>query len=164
MRFCLNKQPLCHCDYKTEFETIHETKISFITFQIVSNLRRLLYTPKDLKLYGAPYIANVHFIFESLIVSRVRYGLSVYGSDPTSLRKIDRFLERCYEKNFCTFRFDIFTLRQQEDLRNLRRIQTNPNHPLHQYLTSFKKKRRAHESISPCFLQSCFIFLIFLFQ
>jgi len=152
MRFCLNRHPFCQCEYKADtFESITEMKILGVIFQsncsfqkhcrrLLCDLRRLLYIMKDLKLNGVP-IDNIHLIFESLIISRVRYGLSVYGSDSISLRKIDRFLERCYEKNFCKSPFNISTLRQEEDLRNLRRIKSHVNHPLNDYLTSFKKDR-----------------------
>ena len=152
MRFCLNRHPLCQCEYKTDrFGAIEEMKILGVTFQsncsfqkhchrLVNDLRRLLYILRDLKLNGVP-TDNIHLIFESLILSRVRYGLSVYGSDSISLRKIDRFLERCYEKNFCTSRFHILKLCQEEDLRNYVRITSTGTHPLHHYLTSFKKNR-----------------------
>ena len=152
MRFCLNRHPFCQCEYNVDtFETVTDMKILGVIFQsnctfqkhcrrLVCDLRRLLYILIDLKLNGVP-LDNIHLIFDSLIISRVRYGLSVYGSDSTSLRKIDRFLERCYEKNFCKSRFYIFNLLQEEDLRNLRRIQSDSNHPLHNYLSSFKKDR-----------------------
>lgn len=159
MRFCLNRHPFCQCEHKEDvFETIEEAKILGITFQsdcsfrkhchrLVSNLRRQLYILRDLKLNGIP-TSNIHLIFESLIISRVRYGLSIYGSDVTSLRKIERFLERCYQKNFCTSQFNILNLRQEEDLRNLRRIQSNSNHPLYPYLSAFKKDRTTRHAFS----------------
>ena len=93
MRFCLNRRPFCQCEYHGTFETVDEAKILGITFQsdtsfrkhchrLVSHLRRLLYILKDLKINGIP-TDNVNMIFESLILSRVRYGLSVYGADDT---------------------------------------------------------------------------------
>jgi hypothetical protein len=152
MRFCLNRRPFCQCVYKEDiFETVDEAKILGVTFEsdcsfrkhcrrLVSHLRRLLYILKDLQLNGVP-ADNIHLVFEALILSRVRYALSIYGSDDISLRKVDRFLERCYEKNLCTHRISILSLRDEEDRRNLRRIQGIPNHPLFLYLSSFKKTR-----------------------
>ena len=151
MRFCLNRRPFCQCEYHGTFETVDEAKILGITFQsdtsfrkhchrLVSHLRRLLYILKDLKINGIP-TDNVNMIFESLILSRVRYGLSVYGADDILLRKIDRFLERCHEKNYCTRRITASGLRSEEDRRNKQRILNDPSHPLFHYLTSFTKTR-----------------------
>lgn len=152
MRFSLNHKPICKCRSPEQvLNSVNETKILGIIFQsdcsfrkhtqsLLSHLRAMLYLFKDLKLNDIS-IEEIDKVFHSLIISRIRYGLSVYGSDASSLRKIDRFLRRCFEKNLCKSRILISDLLQSEDLRNARNILANPHHPLHQYLTTHRKLR-----------------------
>ena len=152
MRFCLNRCPNCQCkQVDAQFDSIEEARILGITFQadcsfrkhcrrLVSELRRQLYIFKDLKLSNIP-LRDIYTIFDSLIVSRIRYGLSIYGSDTKSIRRIDRFLERCFEKNLCPSPIRVLQLRQQEDQRQMNKILLNPRHPMYDYLTSFSKSR-----------------------
>ncbi len=159
MRFCLNKSPTCQCNTPdVVFETIEEAKILGLTFQtdcsfrkhcdrLIGHLRRESYLLKDLRLSGVS-LRDIDSVFESLILSRVRYGLSIYGSDENSLRKIDRFLNRCFEKKLCLTRLSIFDLLKQEDERAKNRILMNKNHPLYEYLTSYKKDRTTRHGFS----------------
>lgn len=150
--FSLNNNPFCEClTLDHNINSADEAKILGITFQsdcsfrkhcrsLLSHLRGTLYYLKDLKLNDIS-IGEIDKVFHSLIISRIQYGLSVYGSDTSSLRKLDRFLERCYEKRWCTQRVHISELLRIEDRRNARNILMNPRHPLHDYLTSQKKSR-----------------------
>ena len=159
MRFCLNKSPVCQCKpYDVGFESIEEAKILGLIFQadcsfrkhcrrLIGNLRRETYILKDLRLNGIP-LRDIDSVFNSLILSRVRYGLSIYGSDEGSLRKVDRFLERCFEKKLCSARVSIYHLLQQEDQRVMKNILMNQNHPLYEYLTSYKKDRTTRHAFS----------------
>jgi hypothetical protein len=150
LRFCLNRLPYCQCSkIDEEFENVDSAKILGITFQsdcsfrnhgrrLITELRKLLYILRDLKLNAVPQ-EDIQHVFESLIISRVRYGLSIYGSDDYTLKKINVFLEKCFNRKFCSKRYNVFQLRHLEDQRSLKNILRNPSHPLHNYITSFRK-------------------------
>ena len=152
LRFCLNKVPYCQClEIDEEFECVDKAKILGLVFQsdcsfrnhgrrLISELRKLLYILRDLKLQKVS-MDDIQLVFDSLIISRIRYGLSVYGSDYFTLKKINVFLEKCFSKNYCSQHYDVFHLRHLEDQRNLRNILRNPNHPLFSYISSFRKDR-----------------------
>ena len=60
---------------------------------LVSFLRNSLYIIRDLRLTSfSP--KDIDQVFEALILSRIRYCISVYGSDQHSIDKIDKFLLR----------------------------------------------------------------------
>ena len=79
---------------------------------------------------------EVDKVFDALITSRVRYGLSVYGSDHAVLKKVERFLHRCREKGFTTDHRTTEDLLKEEDDKLKHKILTNHLHPLLPFLTS----------------------------
>jgi hypothetical protein len=159
IRFCLNRTPYCECLYIEDcFATVNSAKILGVTFQedcsfrihcrrLLSELRSSLYLFKDLKANGTS-VADLHQVFQSLIISRIRYGISVYGSDSYSLLLIDKFLRKCHEKRYCEFPFDAQHLLREEDERNLTNILLNPRHPLHEYIVSHRKVRTTRHNFT----------------
>jgi hypothetical protein len=159
VRFCLNRIPHCECSRKEEhFATVEHVKILGITFQtncsfrkhchrLLSEFRSSLFLLKDLKINGFS-TNDIHHVFESLVISRVRYGLSIFGSDSTSLKDIDKFLQKCYEKGYSKTKFDIMELLQEEDQRNLKNILLNINHPLHNYIIAYRKPRTTRHNFT----------------
>lgn len=152
LRFSINRRPYCQCEAALDkFETVDTIKILGVIFQadcsfsrhckhLLSCLRSLMYMFKDLQSQNVP-IEDKQKVFEALVVSRIRYGLSIYGSDTSALKKVDSFLEKCYEKRICQKRISIYDLLKEEDHRNLMNILHNTNHPLHHYITKHKKAR-----------------------
>ena len=152
LRFSINRRPYCQCEAALDkFETVDTIKILGVIFQadcsfsmhcksLLSCLRSLMCMFKDLQLQNVP-IEDKQKVFEALVVSRIRYGLSIYGSDTSALKKVDSFLERCYEKRICKNRISIYDLLKEEDHRNLMNILHNTKHPLHHYITKHKKAR-----------------------
>ena len=152
IRFCLNNVPYCKCVPKlSTCSTVSEMKILGVTFQencsfskhctlLLCHLRSLLYLFKDLKLKSVS-LKEISRCFDAIVVSRIRYGISVYGSDAGALKKIDAFLERCYAKGYCAERIFVEELLKTEDQRLLKNILCNVKHPLRDYLLSRKKDR-----------------------
>ena len=159
VRFCLNRTPFCQCLRSEEhFDTVKSVRILGIIFQddcsfgkhcryLLSHLRSLIYLFKDLRLNGTT-IDGMHQVFESLVVSRIRYGISVYGSDTASLKRIDKFLQKCFERQYCKIKFETKEILRQEDNRNLKNILMNPTHPLHDYLVSRRKLRTTRHNFT----------------
>ena len=152
IRFCLNHKPDCKCSSTpTAFCEESEIKILGVIFQsnclftqhtvkLLSHLRSLLYLLKDLRLKNVP-LKDVSQIFDALIISKIRYAISVYGSDVNALRKVDTFLEKCYVKKYCTTRVFVHDILKEEDHRLRENILCNPRHPLHSVLHSQRKTR-----------------------
>ncbi|MEL7308729.1 MAG: reverse transcriptase family protein, partial [Pseudomonadota bacterium] len=152
IRFCLNNVPVCKClPSVTSCSQVSEQKILGVIFEencsfkkhcksLLSHLRSLLFLFKDLKLKSVP-LRDIGRFFNGIIVSRIRYGISVYGSDTRSLKKIDKFLEKCYDKQYCTQRIFVNDILRSEDKRLLHEILCNTRHPLYDYLTSHFKHR-----------------------
>jgi len=152
IRFCLNRRPFCQClGVEKKFDTVDEITILGVIFQsdcsfrrhckrLLSALRSMMFLFKDLSLQNVN-VEDKHKVFEALVVSRIRYGLSVYGSDANSLKKIDDFLARCYIRQISKNRISVYDLLREEDQRNMTNILYNSKHPLHEYLIRHKKHR-----------------------
>jgi hypothetical protein len=157
IRFCLNYSPDCKClAMSTDFGEESELKILGVTFQtncrftqhtkkLLSHLRSLLYLFKDLRLKQVSP-KNINKIFDALIVSRIRYAISVYACDNNALKKIDAFLEKCYIKKYSTTRISIHDILNEEDQRLMTNILCNPRHPLRPVLLTQRKTRHTRHN------------------
>lgn len=61
-------------------------------------------------------------VFTSIIISKIRYDISAYGSNSKTIEKNNRILERCHEKGFSP------TKRQRTSHLERRRQQTRAKH------------------------------------
>lgn len=159
LRFCLNRVPCCKCDnVSLPIETVNKANILGITFQqdlkfthhttkLLANLKRQLYVLRDLK-HAHASTSDIDTVFQAIIISRIRYGLPVYGSDKYSLTRIDEFLKRCFDKGWSSKRHNIYELLAAEDQRMVESILSRPNHPLHEYLTRSEKPRKTRHCFS----------------
>ena len=156
IRFCLNRFPVCDCvPSVTSFPNAADMKILGLTFQedcqftkhgsqMLSHLRRVLYFFKDLKLRNVS-LTDLHRLFDSIVVSRIRYGISVYGADHRVLKKVDSFLDKCFAKGFCATRVSAYELLTCEDQRLMHSILDNLQHPLRPYILSRMKTRTTRQ-------------------
>ena len=161
LHFCLNRRPICSCQiHDIGFKTVKETNILGVIFQsdckfdrhikrLLSTLKSTLFYLKDARLHGAT-IDEINLLFQSLIISRIRYGISVYGSDHNALEKVNKFLVRCNEKGYSSKMTSASEILRVEDERLLKNILQNPKHPLHEYIvtriTSSRTRRLIHFS------------------
>ena len=152
MRFSLNPHPknCCSCDRLGSIHEVTQLKILGVTFQhnglftnhvkkLLAHVRSLLYMIKDLHHHQMP-LNEVNRLFESIILSRIRYAISVYGCDDAALRKIDTFLQKCYDKKYCKERVSVYTMLENEDRRLLNQILSNQQHPLRPYIIKHKRE------------------------
>lgn len=152
IRFCLNYHPSCSCLYNTsKYKEVPNANILGIVFQnnclfsnhvisLIAKLKRSLYVIRDLKLANTRG-CDIDTVFNALIISRIRYGISVYGSDPQTISKLDAFLQKCHEKRYCSQKYSASDILKSEDQRTLRNILSNPCHPLIQFLEANPKSR-----------------------
>lgn len=156
IRFCLNRHPSCTCHINNlKYETVESVPILGIRFQtncsfrlhrkkLLATLRSHLYIIRDLK-HNNKTQKEIDTVFNSLIVSKVRYGISTYASDIKSLDKIHAFLIRCHEKGYTSIRHSAHSILEQEDLRLTQNILHNPRHPLHDYIARNTKHRHTRQ-------------------
>lgn len=166
IRFSINRnQANCNCVYdRTKYNEVSNSKILGIHFDsncrfsthwnvLSANLKRTLFILRDLQLSGAKQ-KEIDKVFEALILSRIRYGLPVYGSDHTVMGQIDHFLHRCYQKGFTSSTMSAEELLNREDQRILASILSNPLHPLLPFLTSCPTQnnmtRQSYTQLKPC--------------
>lgn len=153
IRFSLNKSHTCNC-IKSEFKHCSTIDILGIIFQdnckfsahvkhLIFKLRAILYQLKDLKLNSLP-MKEIDRVFQALIISKIRYGISIYGSDDHAMDKLNNFLNSCHRHHFTSLKFDAYNIRAEEDHRNLTNIIHNTKHPLH----TFFKEKKQHTSSS----------------
>ena len=158
IRFCLNKRPSCSCNITTDFQTVSSTNILGITFQqdcsfrihrkkLIASLRSLLYVIRDIKLKNKTD-KEIDTVFNALIISKIRYGISTYGSDSKTIDKLTTFLQRCHEKGFSPTKYNAQQILEQEDKRLVINILKNPRHPLHSYLTKQRKSRQTRQAFT----------------
>jgi len=157
LRFCLNHHPTCSCDIP-QLATKSHFNILGITFQtngkftkhckiLLNHLRRTLFVIRDLKLNSFSK-RHIDQVFEALIISRVRYCISVYGSDSNSISKIDKFLDSCFRHHYCYTRFSASDILKSEDARIATNILQNPHHPLHNELKKNESKRTTRHNFT----------------
>lgn len=146
IRFNLLGNLNCPCKQDGTYETVSFSKVLGVYFdsnclfhthgkQLIGSLKRMLYVIKDLKLNNFKS-CDIDKVFDALILSRIRYGISIYGSDWRVLKKINSFLTKCFQKGHTSTLQTAEEILQREDKRLLHSIISNPMHPLLPFLTS----------------------------
>ena len=75
---------------------------------------KCLYVIRTLKAEGYSHV-ELNYLFNSLIITIINYGLSVYGYSQAELNTIQRFLDRCYRRNYITGPVNIYDLLEKQD-------------------------------------------------
>ena len=152
IRFTLNPTSVHHCVCETiKIESVSQLNLLGITFQrnclftkhvegLIAQCKSLLYLIKDLHLHGAS-LRDKDKLFNAVILAKIRYGLPVYGCDQRAVEKLDKFLEKCKQRNFTSYSTNIQDLLKKEDKRLLHNIMNNNQHPLRAYLLTHAKQR-----------------------
>ena len=50
---------------------------------------------------------EIDHLFNSIVIPKLLYGLSVYGASVSDLTVIQRFLKRCYKKRYTLVNYNI---------------------------------------------------------
>ena len=87
---------------------------------------------------------EIDHLFNSIVIPKLLYGLSVYGASVSDLTVIQRFLKRCYKMRYTSVNYNIYDLLEKSDRRlfyNLKR----DNHPLKSLLPRYKDYLKTSE-------------------
>ena len=80
---------------------------------------------------------EIDHLFNSIVIRKLLYGLSVYAASVSELTVIQRFLKRCYKRRYTSVNYNIYELLEKSDRRlfyNLKR----DDHPLKSLLPRYK--------------------------
>ena len=69
---------------------------------------------------------NKLYLFKTLVLPILTYGLAVYGASDSDLNVIQRFLDRCHKRHFTSQTVSIFNLLEQQDKSAFKRAIDNP--------------------------------------
>ena len=158
IRFSLNptNEDLCQCKPIDDLSAVTKIKLLGIVFQrnflftehvkcLISHCKSLLYLLKDLRIHKAS-MQDLEKLFNAVILSRIRYGISVYGCDQRALQKVNCFLQKCHIRNYISKPISAYDLLKTEDTRILNNILSSANHPLRAYILTHKKSGRTRHN------------------
>ena len=83
-------------------------------------------------------LCDIDLFFKSVILSKLTYGLSVYGACNAELNVVQSFLNRCFRRHYSSKLFDIYQLLEQSDKSLFLKARANVCHPLHSLLPKVK--------------------------
>ena len=73
---------------------------------------------------------DVDYVFRSIVLPKLTYGLPVYPSSIPELTTVQNFLQRCFKRRYISYQIDIYNVLEEVD-RSLFRISSMPGHPLY---------------------------------
>ena len=92
-----------------------------------------------------------HF-FNSVVIPKLLYGLSVYAASVSDLTVIQRFLQRCYKRRYTSANYNIYELLEKSDRRLFCSLKRD-HHPLKSFLPRYKDHTvnlRRNSIVRPC--------------
>ena len=111
---------------------------------------KCLYIIRNLRKEG--YVQHeIDHLFDSIVLPKLTYGLSVYGASPSDLTLVQNFLTRCHKRRYTSKKYIISDLLEQSD-RRLFKCLNNSSHPLYHLLPRLKessKRLRTRSAILP---------------
>ena len=78
----------------------------------LGEVNRCLYVIRSLRKEGYNQ-EQIDLFFKSVILSKLTYGLSVYGACNAELNVVQSFLNRCFRRHYSSKLFDIYQLLEQ---------------------------------------------------
>ena len=81
---------------------------------------------------------DVDLLFKSIVISKLTYGLSIYGAGKADLVVMDCFVKRCHKKRYISDKLGIYDLFEQSDRKLYDKISKDEHHPLYSILPTVK--------------------------
>ena len=73
---------------------------------------------------------EIDYLFYSIVLPNITYGLSVYGASDAEINVLQQFLDRCYKLRFISTQLNIRSLLQKQDKAIFQKAKQHDNHPL----------------------------------
>ena len=81
---------------------------------------------------------DVALLLKSLVLSKLTYGLSIYGASNADLVVMDCFLKRCHKRGYISEKLSIYDPLEQSDRNLYDKIREDEHHPLYSILPIVK--------------------------
>ena len=73
---------------------------------------------------------EIDYLFYSIVLPNITYGLSVYGASYAEINVLQQFLDRSYKLRFISTQLNIRSLLQKQDKAIFKKVKQLDNHPL----------------------------------
>ena len=73
---------------------------------------------------------EIDYLFYSIVLPNITYGLSVYGASDAEINVLQQFLDRCYKLRFISTQLNMRSLLQKQDKAIFKKVKQRDNHPL----------------------------------
>ena len=72
---------------------------------------------------------GVDYVFRSIVLSKLTYGLPVHASSIPELTTVQNFLQRCFKRKYISYQIDIYSVLEEVDRSLFKKISSMPGHP-----------------------------------
>ena len=94
---------------------------------VIRGLRKEVYGQKD-----------VDLLINSTVLSKLTYGLSIYGASKADLVVMDCSLKKCHKRRYISDKLSIYDILKQSDRKLYTKIRKDEHHPLYSILPTVK--------------------------
>lgn len=96
--------------------------------------------------------AELDKLFSALVLPKLSYGISVYGSSPPELTTIQCFLDRCYKRRYTSSPVSIINCLDKSDIGIVKKLSAWEHHPLHHSLPRINSATRRLRQVNPIYI------------
>ena len=96
---------------------------------------------------------EIDHLFQSLVLPKISYGLSVYAASMPELNTVQQFLRRCHKRRFISYAIHVYDFLEKTDRSISKRFSCLPTSPLYNFWPRVKessKRLRTQTSLLPC--------------
>ena len=115
----------------------------------LGEVNRCLYVIRSLRKEGYNQ-EQIDLFFKSVILSKLTYGLSVYGACNAELNVVQSFLNRCFRRHYSSKLFDIYKLLEQSVKSLFFKELMSVIHYIHSYLRSKTRRCVCNRGLVNC--------------
>ena len=120
------------------------------SYHLSENLKeanKCLFVLRSLRKEGCTQ-EEINCLFKTLVLPKVTYGLSVYAARESDLSTVQRFLNRCHKRRYCSMFMSVHELVEMSDKQIYQKLNSQLGHPM-RFLLPKKKEtnynlRRPH--------------------
>ena len=85
--------------------------------------------------------SEIDYLFNSIVLPNISYGLAVYGAAEAELTTIQCFLDRCKKRRYISHSIDIQDLLEKQDKKICTKVMGLEGHPLYNMLPEVKNTK-----------------------
>ena len=82
---------------------------------------------------------EVDYVFRSIVLYKLTYGLPVYASSMPELTTVQNVLQPCLKGKYTSHQIDIYSVLEQVNRSLFKKISSMPDHPLYPYVPETTK-------------------------